>query len=114
MLKKTFASAGLAAAAVAAISTPAAAIGNSDGHAGSIQGNGGTNATGTWGNHSPNFHFLDNPNVCLPEVKNIAVAVLGVAVPVDVSALNNQPTQTCVVGQGTVGSGDGGVSHLVG
>jgi len=114
MLKKTFASVGLAAAALAAVSTPAVAIGNADGSAGSIQGNGGTNASGTWGNHSPNFHFADNPNICLPEIHNIGVAVLGVAVPVEVDALNNQPKQTCVVGEGTIGSGDGGVSHLVG
>jgi hypothetical protein len=114
MLQKTFATVGLVAAALGAASAPAVAIGNSDGAAGSIQGNGGTNATGTWGNHSPNFHFLDNPNVCLPEIHNIAVGVLGVAVPVEVSALNNQPKQTCVVGESTNGSGDGGVSHLVG
>ncbi|MER8185567.1 rodlet layer protein [Kitasatospora sp. NPDC094015] len=114
MLKKTFASVGLAAAALAAIATPASAIGDADGSAASIQGNGGTNSTGTYGNHSPNFHFLDNPNICLPEIHNIGVGVLGVAVPVEVAALNNQPKQTCVVGQSTLGSGDGGVSHLVG
>lgn len=114
MLKKTLASAGLAAAAMTAVSTPAAAIGDMDGTGGSIQGNGGTNATGTVGNHSPNFHFLDNPNICFPEIHNVAVNVIGVAVPVEVSALNNQPKQTCVVGQGTQTSGDGGVSHLIG
>ncbi|GAA2231361.1 MULTISPECIES: rodlet layer protein [Kitasatospora] len=114
MLKKTFATIGLAAAAVAAASTPAVAIGDSDGHSASMQGNGGTNATGTVGNHSPNFHFMDNPNVCLPEIDNVAVAVLGVAVPVKVDALNTNPKQTCVVGQGTQGSGDGGVGHLIG
>ncbi|GAA2129558.1 hypothetical protein GCM10009760_00910 [Kitasatospora kazusensis] len=114
MIKKTFATVGLVAAAVAAAATPASAIGNADGATGSIQGNGGTNATGTWGNHSPNFHFLDNPNICFPEIHNVGVAVLGVAVPVEVQALNNQPKQTCVVGQSTAASGDGGVSHLVG
>ncbi|KDN84907.1 hypothetical protein [Kitasatospora cheerisanensis] len=114
MLKKSLATIGLAAASLAAVSTPAVAIGNADGSSGSIQGNGGTNATGTWGDHSPNYHMLDNPNICLPEIHNIGVAVLGVAVPVEVAALNNQPQQTCVIGQSTQGSGDGGVSHLIG
>ncbi|GAA3045277.1 hypothetical protein GCM10020229_65660 [Kitasatospora albolonga] len=114
MLQKTFAAVGLAAAAMAAGTVPASAIGNADGGAAGLSGHGGTNATGTWGDHSPNFHVLDNPNICLPEVHNIAVGVLGVAVPVEVDALSNQPKQTCVVGPGTQGSGDGGVSHLVG
>ncbi|MFD0528814.1 rodlet layer protein [Kitasatospora arboriphila] len=113
MLKKTFAGLGLAAAALATAAAPATRSATRTAPR-SIQGNGGTNATGTWGNHSPNFHFADNPNVCLPEIHNIGVAVLGVAVPVEVDALNNQPKQTCVVGQGTLGSGDGGVSHLIG
>ncbi|MED7952202.1 rodlet layer protein, partial [Streptomyces sp. BE303] len=88
---------------------PASAIGDSDGSAGSFQGNGGTNFTGTVGDHSPNFHFLDNANVCLPEVHNIAVAVLGVAVPVEVPILNSTPKQICNVGQNTQSSGDAGV-----
>jgi len=114
MIKKALAAAGVAAAGLTMAASPAMAIGDADGAATSVQGNGGTNATGTSGNHSPNFHTLDNPNLCLPEVHNIAVAVIGAAVPIEVEALNNQPTQTCVVGQNTVGSGDGGVSHLIG
>ncbi|RKE19706.1 rodlet layer protein [Streptomyces sp. TLI_171] len=114
MIKKALAAAGVAAAGLATIASPAMAIGDSDGAATSVQGNGGTNATGTSGNHSPNFHTLDNPNLCLPEVHNIAVAVIGVAVPIEADVLDNKPAQTCVVGQNTVGSGDGGVSHLIG
>jgi hypothetical protein len=114
MIKKAFAALGVAAAGIAMTAAPAMAIADSDGSATSVQGNGGTNATGTSGNHSPNFHTLDNPNLCLPEVHNIAVAVIGVAVPVEVPVLNNEPKQTCVVGQNTQGSGDGGVSHLIG
>ncbi|RAJ35337.1 hypothetical protein K353_05204 [Kitasatospora sp. SolWspMP-SS2h] len=114
MIKKALAAAGVAAAGLATIASPAMAIGDADGAATSIQGSGGTNATGTSGNHSPNFHTLDNPNLCLPEVHNIAVAVIGVAVPIEADVLDNKPAQTCVVGQNTVGSGDGGVSHLIG
>ncbi len=114
MIKKAFSALGVAAVGLAMAASPAMAIGDSDGSATSLQGNGGTNATGTQGAHSPNFHTLDNPNLCLPEVHNIAVAVIGVAVPVEVKALNNNPQQTCVVGQNTQGSGDGGVSHLIG
>ncbi|MFJ1703319.1 rodlet layer protein [Kitasatospora sp. NPDC088346] len=114
MIKKALAVAGIAAAGFTMATAPAMAIGDSDGAAVSGQGNGGTNHTGTEGNHSPNYHTLDNPNLCLPEVHNIAVAVIGAAVPIEVKALNNNPEQTCVVGQNTVGSGDGGVSHLIG
>ncbi|GAA4854028.1 rodlet layer protein [Kitasatospora sp. NPDC048365] len=114
MIKKALAAAGIAAAGLTFATSPAMAIADSDGSATSLQGNGGTNATGTQGNHSPNTHTLDNPNLCLPEVHNIAVAVIGAAVPIEVKALNNNPEQTCVVGQNTVGSGDGGVSHLIG
>lgn len=114
MIQKSFAAAGLAAAALAAAATPASAIGNADGAAGSFQGNGGTNYTGTHGDNSPNFHFLDNPNICLPEIHNISVAVLGVAVPVEVPVANSGGKQICSVGQGTQSKGDGGVSHLVG
>ncbi|GAA0675008.1 hypothetical protein GCM10010193_29970 [Kitasatospora atroaurantiaca] len=114
MIKKALAAFGVAAAGLAMTAAPAMAIADQDGQASSVQGNGGTNATGTAGNHSPNFHTLDNPNLCLPEVHNIAVAVIGVAVPVEVNALNTNPEQTCVVGQNTLGSGDGGVSHLIG
>ncbi|MFI9269427.1 rodlet layer protein [Kitasatospora sp. NPDC052896] len=114
MIKKSLAAAGMAAVALAMTAAPALAIGDSDGSGASVQGNGGTNATGTTGNHSPNFHTLDNPNVCLPEVHNVAVAVVGVAVPVEVPVLNNQPKQICNVGQNTQSSGDSGVSHLIG
>jgi hypothetical protein len=114
MVKKALAAAGLAATAAAMATTPAYAIGDHDGGGASIQGNGGTNATGTWGDYSPNYHFLDNPNICLPEIHNIAVGVLGVAVPVEVPVLNNQPKQYCAIGQGTQSTGDGGVGHVIG
>ncbi|MEZ0091499.1 rodlet layer protein [Streptacidiphilus sp. EB129] len=114
MIKKALAAAGVAAAALAMTSSPASALGDADGASMSHQGNGGTNVTGTWGDHSPNFHFLDNPNICLPEVHNIAVGVLGVAVPVEVPVLNSQPKQYCAIGQGTQGTGDSGVSHVIG
>jgi opacity protein-like surface antigen len=114
MLKKALVTAGMCAAALAMTSAQASAISDSDGSAMSAQGNGGTNATGTWGNDSPNFHFLDNPNICLPEIHNIGVAVLGVAVPVEVPVLNSEPKQICSVGQSTQGHGDAGVSHVIG
>ncbi|MBV6696297.1 rodlet layer protein [Kitasatospora aureofaciens] len=114
MIQKSFAAAGLAIAALAAAAAPATAIGDADGAAASIEGNGGTNFTGTVGNNSPNFHFLDNANICLPEVHNIAVGVLGVAVPVEVPIANSGGKQYCTQGQGTQSHGDGGVSHLVG
>ncbi|MFB7130015.1 rodlet layer protein [Kitasatospora xanthocidica] len=114
MIQKSFAAAGLAVAALAGAAGPASAIGDADGAAASIEGNGGTNFTGTVGNNSPNFHFLDNPNICLPEIHNIAVGVLGVAVPVEVPIANNGGRQYCTVGQGTQSQGDGGVSHLIG
>ncbi|WP_035847962.1 hypothetical protein [Kitasatospora azatica] len=114
MIKKTLAAVGLVAAAVASSTVPAVAIGDSDGSGASVQGNGGTNVTGTWGDHSPNFHFLDNPNICLPEIHNIGVGVLGVAVPVEVPIANSGGKQYCTQGQGTQSHGDGGVSHLVG
>ena len=112
MLKKAFAGAGVAAAALAMISSPASAIGDSDGSATSVQGAGGTNVTGTWGDHSPNFHFLDNPNICLPEVHHIQVGL--VPVQVDVPVANQQSHQTCNIGQGTQSTGDGALSHLIG
>ncbi|MEV7182912.1 rodlet layer protein [Kitasatospora sp. NPDC093102] len=114
MIKKTLAAAGLAAAALAMSAGSASAIADSDGAATSVQGNGGTNHTGTFGDNSPNFHTLDNPNICLPEIHNVAVGVLGLAVPVEVPVLNNQPKQICNVGQNTQSSGDSGVSHLIG
>ena len=114
MIKKTLAAAGLAAAAIAMSAGSASAIADSDGAATTVQGNGGTNQTGTHGNGSANYHFLDNPNICVPEVHNIAVAVLGVAVPVEVPVLDNMPKQYCNVGQNTQSTGDGGVSHLIG
>ncbi|MFD8481316.1 rodlet layer protein [Kitasatospora sp. NPDC059673] len=115
MIKKALAAVGVVAAGLAMSAAPAMAIGDADGSATSLQGNGGTNHTGTEGNHSPNNHVLDNPNICLPEIDNVAVAALiGIAVPIKADVLDNHPTQTCVVGQNTVGSGDGGVSHLIG
>ncbi|BFV58636.1 hypothetical protein KCMC57_up37400 [Kitasatospora sp. CMC57] len=114
MIKKALAAVGVATAGLAMTAAPAMAIGDSDGHATNISGDGGTNATGTHGDHSNNFHTLDNPNICLPEVHNIAVAVIGVAVPIEADVLNNEPKQICNVGQNTLGSGDGGVSHLIG
>ncbi|MFI9269429.1 rodlet layer protein [Kitasatospora sp. NPDC052896] len=114
MIKKTL-TAGMVAAVLTLAAAPAVAIGDSDGSAASVQGNGGTNNTGTVGNNSPNFHVLDNPNICLPEIHNIGVgALIGVAVPVEVSALNNTPKQICNQGQATQSSGDGGISHLIG
>ncbi len=115
MFKNSLAAAGLAAAVIAMSAGSAFAIADSDGSATSVQGNGGTNQTGTHGDHSANFHTLDNPNVCLPEVHNIAVgAVIGVAVPIEVPVLNKTPKQICNVGHNTQSSGDGGISHLIG
>ncbi|MFE7565306.1 rodlet layer protein [Kitasatospora sp. NPDC057500] len=114
MIKKSLAAAGLAAAAIAMSAGSAGAIADSDGSAVSVQGNGGTNHTGTAGDHSPNFHTLDNPNICLPEIHNVAVGVLGLAVPIEVPVLNSTPKQICNVGQNTQSSGDAGVSHLIG
>ncbi|WP_380278484.1 rodlet layer protein [Kitasatospora purpeofusca] len=114
MIKKSLAAAGLAAAAIAMSAGSAGAIADSDGAAVSAQGNGGTNQTGTHGDHSPNFHTLDNANICLPEIHNVAVGVLGIAVPVEVPILNSTPKQICNVGQNTQSSGDAGVSHLIG
>jgi hypothetical protein len=112
--KKTLSALGLAAAGIAMMAVPAAAIGNADGSTNSTEGAGGTDNTGTIGNSSPAFHTLDNPNICLPEVHNIAVAVVGVAVPVEVPILNSTPKQICNVGHTTQGVGDSGVSHLIG
>ncbi|MEU1284420.1 rodlet layer protein [Kitasatospora sp. NPDC005856] len=115
MIKKSLAAVGLAAAALAMSAGSASAIVDSDGSATSVQGNGGTNHTGTYGDGSPNNHVLDNPNICLPEIHNVAVgALVGLAVPIEVPVLNNQPKQICNVGQNTQSSGDGGVSHLIG
>ncbi|WP_037602271.1 hypothetical protein [Streptacidiphilus rugosus] len=112
MFKKSLAGVGIAAAAFAASVTPAMAIGNQDGMASSVEGDGGTNVTGTWGNESPNFHFLDNPNICLPEVHHVQVGL--VPIQVDVPVGNQQLHQTCNVGQATQTSGDGAASHLIG
>jgi hypothetical protein len=112
MLKKAFATTGLALTAVAMSMGSAAAIGNSDGSATSVQGDGGTNVTGTWGDHSPAFHTLDNPNICLPEVHHVQVGL--VPVQVDVPVLNQQQHQICNVGHTTQGTGDGALSHLIG
>lgn len=114
MYKKALATLGAAAAGVTLAAAPAFAIGDSDGSTASLQGNGGTNNTGTMGDLSPNFHTLDNPNVCLPEVHNVAVAVIGVAVPVEVPVLSQQTHQICNVGHTTQGTGDAGLSHLIG
>jgi hypothetical protein len=112
VLKKTFATAGLVLSATAMAMSPAAALGNSDGSATAMQGAGGTNVTGTWGDHSPNFHTLDNPNICLPEVHHVAVGLI--PVQVDVPVLNQQAHQTCNVGQAAQSDGDAPLSHLIG
>ncbi|MFC1418346.1 rodlet layer protein [Streptacidiphilus cavernicola] len=112
MLKKAIAASTLAAAALAMAAGSASAIGDSDGSANSLQGMGGTNTTGTWGDNSPNFHFLDNPNICLPEIHHVQVGL--VPVQVDVPVANQQSHQTCNVGQATQNTGDGALSHLVG
>ncbi|MCQ4082841.1 rodlet layer protein [Streptomyces sp. RB6PN25] len=95
MIKKALATAGVTAAA------------------GSLQGDGGTNITGTWGDRSPNFHFLDNPNICLPQIKDVQVANL-VAVQVPAGVGNQATKQICNQGQTTHGTGDGQLSHLIG
>lgn len=112
MLKKALAAAGIAAAAIAATAGPASAIGDADGSANAMQGAGGTNVTGTWGDHSPNFHTLDNPNICLPEVHHVAVGLI--PVQVDVPVLNQQAHQTCNIGQAAQSHGDAPLSHLIG
>ncbi len=112
MLKQALSVVGIAAGAVAMVVTPAAAIGNSDGTTTSLQGAGGTNVTGTHGDNSPNFHTLDNPNICLPEVHHVQVGL--VPVQVDVPVLNQQQHQICNVGHTTQGTGDGQLSHLIG
>ncbi|MGW4382650.1 rodlet layer protein [Kitasatospora sp. NPDC004531] len=115
MIKKALAAVGVVAAGLAMSASPAMAIGDADGSATSLQGNGGTNATGTQGDHSPNNHVLDNPNICLPDIHNIGVgALIGIVVPVEVDALNNGAKQVCDIGQNTATAGDGGVSHLIG
>ncbi|MCC9306479.1 rodlet layer protein [Kitasatospora sp. RB6PN24] len=113
MLKKVLASAGLAAAAVAAMAGPANAIADHDGSAASIQGNGGTNHTDTVGDFSPNFHTADNLNLCLPRIDHVQVGAL--AVNVEVPIANQQAQQICNVGQTTQTTGDGGLlSHAIG
>ena len=112
MLKKALAATTLAAAALAMAAGSAAALGDSDGSATSAQGDGGTNTTGTWGDNSPNFHFLDNPNICLPEIHHVQVGL--VPVQADVPIGNQQLHQTCNVGQATQSTGDGALSHLIG
>jgi hypothetical protein len=112
MLKKVFATAGLATAALAMASAPSFAIGDADGSAASVQGDGGTNHTGTVGDHSPNFHTLDNPNICLPEVHHVQVGLI--PIQADVPVLNQQNHQICNVGQTTQANGDGALSHLIG
>ncbi|MCX4744552.1 rodlet layer protein [Kitasatospora sp. NBC_01287] len=114
MLKKTLAGAGLAFASLAAVASPAMAIGDADGSAASVSGNGGTNHTGTVGEHSASYHAADNLNLCLPEVHHVQVGVL-VPVQVDVPIANQQQHQICNVGQTTQGEGDGALlSHAIG
>ena len=113
MIRQVLAVAGAATAALALASGSAMAIGDADGSALSSQGDGGTNVTGTTGNHSPAFHTLDNANVCLPEVHHVQVGVL-VPVQADVPIANQQGHQVCNVGQTTQADGDGPLSHLVG
>ena len=113
MFGKALAVVGTAAAALSVASGSALAIGDADGSAVSTQGNGGTNITGTWGDHSPNFHVLDNPNICLPEVHHVQVGIL-VPVQADVPVGDQQLHQICNVGQSTQTDGDAPASHLVG
>ncbi|GAA1266904.1 hypothetical protein GCM10009665_64790 [Kitasatospora nipponensis] len=114
MFKKALAGAGIAVASMAAMAAPAMAIGNADGSAASVSGDGGTNATGTTGDHSPNFHTADNLNLCLPEVHHVQVGVLP-PLQVDVPIANQQQHQICNVGQTTQGNGDGALlSHAIG
>ena len=112
MLKKALAATTLAAAALAMAAGSAAALGDSDGSTTSLQGNGGTNTTGTWGDNSPNFHFLDNPNICLPEIHHVSVGLI--PIQADIPVANQQLHQTCNVGQATQSTGDGALSHLIG
>jgi hypothetical protein len=112
MLKKTLGTTALAVAALAMATGSASAIGDSDGSAHSMQGNGGTNTTGTWGDNSPNFHFLDNPNICLPEIHHVQVGLI--PVQADVPLLNQQSHQVCNVGQNNQSTGDAAASHLIG
>ncbi|MHA6762333.1 rodlet layer protein [Streptacidiphilus sp. PAMC 29251] len=112
MLKKAITATGIALTAVTMSMGSAAALGNADGNATSVQGPGGTNTTGTFGNHSPNFHTADNPNICLPEVHHVQVGL--VPVQADVPILNQQQHQICNVGHTTQGEGDGALSHLIG
>ncbi|TQF04910.1 rodlet layer protein [Kitasatospora acidiphila] len=112
MLKKVFATAGLATAALAMATAPSFAIADADGSAASIQGDGGTNHTGTIGDHSPNFHALDNPNICLPRIDHVQIGLIDVNAEIPV--LNQQQVQQCNVGQTTQTTGDGALSHLIG
>ncbi|WP_327065370.1 rodlet layer protein [Kitasatospora sp. NBC_01302] len=114
MLKKALASTGIAVASLAALASPAMAIGNADGSAASISGDGGTNNDGTHGNHSAAYHTLDNTDLCLPEVHHVQVGIL-VPVQVDVPIANQQQHQICNVGHTTQGNGDGALlSHAIG
>jgi hypothetical protein len=61
---------------------------------------------------SPNFHFLDNPNICLPEVHHVQVGLI--PVQADLPIADQQSHQTCNVGQATQGAGDAPLSHLIG
>jgi hypothetical protein len=113
MFKKALAGAGLAVASMAAIASPAFAIGDADGSAASVSGDGGTNNTGTFGDHSANYHAADNLNLCLPEVHHVQVGAI--PVQVDVPVGNQQLHQICNVGQTTQANGDGALlSHAIG
>jgi hypothetical protein len=104
--------AGLVVSAAAMSVSPAMALGNADGSSTSVQGDGGTNATGTMGHNSPNFHTADNANICLPEVHHVQVGLI--PVQVDIPVLNQQQHQICNVGHTTQTDGDAPLSHLIG
>jgi opacity protein-like surface antigen len=112
MLKKVLATAGLATAALAMASAPSFAIADADGAALSAQGDGGTNHTGTHGDHSPSFDLLNNANVCLPRIDHVQVGL--VDVNAEIPVLDQQHEQVCNVGQTTQTDGDAPLSHLIG
>jgi hypothetical protein len=112
MLKKVLAGAGLAAAMVTAVAAPANAIVDHDGSAASLQGNGGTNQTGTHGDHSPAFGLGDNLNACLPRIDHVQVLLINANVEIPIG--NETSLQQCNVGETTQTHGDGVLSHLIG
>jgi opacity protein-like surface antigen len=112
MIKKTLAVAGLAAAALGAAVAPASAIANADGAAASLQGMGGTNHSGTYGNNSPSFEMLNNANICLPRIDHVQVGLVDVNAEIPIA--DQQAVQECNVGQPTQTQGDAALSHLIG